>query len=479
MKQISWEKILYLAPLLLLVIFSYLWRNYQLDDALIYLRYIKNFQGDFGLVYNPGDKFNGLTSPLFSYLMVLLSFATQQLLLLSLIFSAIFLFLASLIGAQLFAKTGLGKIFSACAILSFAYFYSTFGMESSLFLFLIAWSLYLYKNNSPFLLIPLALLLITRIEGIFLIIPILISCCASNKKVFTPSYISLGLLIVLFPFLFNKIYYGDFLAHTGSAKIGQGKSGYWGYGWIFFHINYFIKAFFSGSHVAVFSFSLTSIIGAFLLLKDKAALIAIIFFFSLLAFYGFLNIPNYHWYYAPFFFFCVLFSSFAIEWVCLKIQLLQFGILKVICYLVLASSVGWFFLQTAPFTGGGRNESYAQIGTWINLNTAKTSSLASVEVGTIGWYSDRFIIDILGLTNKFNATFIGNKDVYSWLTKYQPDYILLHNPPWIHEEGASALQKNKAYEVVEEFNFPGYILLKKANNISDIEIIDLATKLKK
>ena len=66
MKKIGYSTLLFLAPILLASYFGYLWREYQLDDALIYLRYIKNFQEGHGLVYNPGERFNGLTSPFFT-----------------------------------------------------------------------------------------------------------------------------------------------------------------------------------------------------------------------------------------------------------------------------------------------------------------------------------------------------------------------------------------------------------------------------
>ena len=42
-----------------------LW-DWELDDALIYARYIDNFTKGNGLVFNPGIKVNGLTSPLFA-----------------------------------------------------------------------------------------------------------------------------------------------------------------------------------------------------------------------------------------------------------------------------------------------------------------------------------------------------------------------------------------------------------------------------
>src|SRR5690554_6720800 len=60
----------YLIPLLGIAVFTWLSRNHQVDDALIYLRYVRNVIEGNGLTYNPGEKFNGLTSPLHTYLMI-------------------------------------------------------------------------------------------------------------------------------------------------------------------------------------------------------------------------------------------------------------------------------------------------------------------------------------------------------------------------------------------------------------------------
>ena len=50
-------------PMIIVGFFSYLARNYQFDDALIYLRYIKNFQAGFGLTFNP-EAYDALRVPI-------------------------------------------------------------------------------------------------------------------------------------------------------------------------------------------------------------------------------------------------------------------------------------------------------------------------------------------------------------------------------------------------------------------------------
>ncbi|MBL0011441.1 MAG: hypothetical protein IPP22_11535 [Nitrosomonas sp.] len=129
--------------------------------------------------------------------------------------------------------------------------------------------------------------------------------------------------------------------------------------------------------------------------------------------------------------------------------------------------------------GQGRHEDYASIGSWLKENTNINSSVAMVEIGTVGWYADRYIIDILGLTNKYNADYIADSDVVSWLSKYQPDYILRHEPRWVHEGATEYLEREGIYTSVSSFNFPGYVLLENSGKYTDAQISEIPSVIKK
>jgi hypothetical protein len=96
----------------------------------------------------------------------------------------------------------------------------------------------------------------------------------------------------------------------------------------------------------------------------------------------------------------------------------------------------------------------------LNQHTAENAKIAAVEIGTIGWYSDRHIIDILGLVNPLNARFIGERRFEEWLNHYSPDYILIHDPLWPHEAGAVAARDAGRFAPDPRFTFAGYGLLR-------------------
>lgn len=470
----SWQ--LMLAPILVVAYFSFLWRNFQMDDALIYLRYIKNFQQGHGLVYNPGEKFNGLTSPLFTYVILASSFLTRNLQYLTIAISAVFMAAATVVAGIIFSSNRWEAVFTSIAIASFGYFYTTYGMETPLFLLLIAVSLYLYRVDSRYFVIALALLVITRNEGIFLAVPMVIDYVLRNKKLPELGPMIAAIIVFLLPFAFNYFYYGNFLPATGDAKIGQGRSGFWGQGWIFFNLDYLIDTTFSYNRFVALGFALLAAYGIFSLAKDRVAIVALAFFILLLTFYGGLNIPNYHWYYAPFIFLMVIFASRGV-WR-LSSPLLAKGWLhdRGFLFLCLAASIVFTFTKVAFVEPWQRQEAYAKIGEWIKQNTATNATVGLVEIGTVGWYSDRHIIDILGLVNKYNATFIGKKDLYGWLSHYQPDYILRRNPRSVHEESTETLENEGVYAAVSGFDFPGYVLLSKSGKFTDQQISEIPAK---
>jgi arabinofuranosyltransferase len=461
-------------------ILSYSWKDYQLDDAYIYLRYIKNYVNGFGLVYNPGEKYNALTSPFYTYLLALISLFIKDLNFLVSVQSFIFIFFSSILFSKIFFKDNiLGKVFMSCSLSSFSLLYYCLGMETGVYIFLIALSILFFQNKNQYMFICLALLVGVRTEGILLGVVLVVSWLLHTKKLPSLSILVLSFSLFLFPFIFNYFYYGQMVPHSATAKLYHAKSGNWP---SFLEVKYLFNSFFKNNFLALFFLSGTSFLGFVSTFKSNSLNLKILFYLIFLfLFYNTNNIPNYHWYYAPFFYFFLIFSSVGVVFLIENSK--DFFPGKASLFISLLNLLGTFYSlksYTIYKKDKGIHEAYFNYGNWFKENTDPKSSIASCEIGIIGYFSNRRIIDILGLTNPYNAELIGKNDYLSWLTFYQPDYILVHNPVWKFEKGVNLLNEYGLYEKITPLDYKDLDLYKKccSHNVDSVnqQIVSVVTE---
>jgi len=465
-----WRFFLYLLSCLPLFYLAWVNRNYQLDDALIYLRYIRNFLNGEGLVYNLGAYFNGLTSPLYSYLIILAGVLVNNLQTANILSAAIFHASALIIFTEVFFIQQSLTIRCLFIFLAgtFPYFFLVYGMETPLFMLMIGLCVYCYRKEQYFWLgVFSGFLILTRVEGVFLVVVLLVGYLLRHRRLPTYKYFIVPLCLVSANLIFNRLYYGAYLPATGSAKIWQGQSGLWGEGWLFLQVGYLFGWVFSSSYLYLFTVTILSLLGFINSIwipgNREIHCIAAAFLVGYSCFFIFLNIPNYHWYYAPYFMFALVYCTEGILFLANRLS----RILRDRWLWAARSSIV-LLVATLIYWGSsvaGINRSsftpYKNIGIWLSQNTEKDAKVALVEIGTIGWYSHRYIVDILGLVNPLNARFIGEKKFEEWLNHYSPDYILIHDPPWPHEVGAGKARGAGRFERDLRFNFAGYELLKR------------------
>ena len=143
----------------------------------------------------------------------------------------------------------------------------------------------------------------------------------------------------------------------------------------------------------------------------------------MLCFYVGFNIPNYHWYYAPFLFFLGLYASVPMvtrRWAEMVLMAM------IVVQLVMAAR-----MTRVPDV---RTENYRTLSQWLDRNATPTATVESCEIGEMGWASHRKVIDVLGLTTPKNAEHLAHRDVASWLEEDRPDYIVVHERPFLFEE---------------------------------------------
>jgi arabinofuranosyltransferase len=395
-------------------------RHFELDDALIYARYVRNALNGQGLVFNPGERVNALTSPLLAVLLLATSWLMHgNVLLAEITLSAIFLAGACILAEDIAPWSGV-------LIASVSYFYFCYGMETPLFLFLITLTYTLYRKGKLDM-VPTAALLtfFTRFEG-GLLAAVIAYDLWRNRRFPRPRAFLLPALLVAAYLAFNFYFYGKLLPASAAAKFGQGFSGLWGR-WprAFLHVKPVVQIF---QHT-IYLLPLAFVLGILGVRSQRSILINRIllpFLVCLLAFYVLFNIPNYHWYDAPFLFFLLIYAVIGLPQTKPAYVLLA-------CVVVQCTVAGVLDLR-----GQGANANYVAVARWVDAHSSPGAKIATVETGTIGWYSDRYVDDILGLTNPKNAGQLRKRDFYSWLQQDKPDFVVMHKSPAFGEMAAAA-----------------------------------------
>ena len=268
-------------------VLTYLNRNFRFDDALIYFRYIENFINGSGLVYNIGEKFNGLTSPLYIYLSILISSITREVVTTQLILNGILLAAAGITLIYIFDEMEMrtAGFISSVMIVTAKYFYQVFGMETNLFIFLSLLTIFFYLKENYFALsFSSAFLLLTRGEGLFLILIIFLFLYKEHKDKLKFSLLIPAITLLALNSAFNFLYYGNILPQTLFAKIYQGESGFWDNASFILGIEYLFKMFNKQQYYIVCLYIFAGI-GLIKFYSSKFIMILLLYTLSITVFY--------------------------------------------------------------------------------------------------------------------------------------------------------------------------------------------------
>lgn len=452
------SKILFCLLIILLnIYFIYLARSFLLDDALIYYRYIRNLFDGYGLVYNIGEYYNALTSPLYTFISVVfaaifIDIEFSQLILYFILTCSIQYFLYSIFQEYI---SGNFSILIPLFYLSHIFFYYTIGLETSLLVLLIIVSIYFLKNKKDdYLLISLSLLFITRFDSAIFIATIIVFRVLEKRNISLKIRTYLFASIIIFaPFIFNYLYYGQPLPGSIFAKMYHAESGLWHH---FGMIPYHLGMIFFGNPIFMIFIIFISIFSLILNWDIKELRILSIFVFLYTVILIFKNIPNYHWYYAP---------NYLLITILLFLGFLRnknTNISDKFKFTLVLLFLSFTFFKTHQKLPDFRpNNDYYLIAHWVKNNTPEGSSLAASEIGVLGYFSNRKIIDLVGLVNEGIAETLVSKEYNRIYEKFKPDYVLIHKTPFTNQ--AEILNQVKRGEYILEAEFINEIDGKKLN----------------
>jgi hypothetical protein len=428
------------------------------DDALIVLRYAHNLLDGHGWTYNFDTAVNATTSPLHVLVVTALGACLAGDLLLALPLA----FLLPLMAAVVVAYGALrphGRVPAAMAGLLLAVaprIYSTMGMESTLFVAcaLGACAMAARQRHLGAGLLAGAAVLARPDAGLLagMLALVALRCGWRHALRFTAA----ATAVVLPWIVFATMKFGSPVPNTMAIKLAQRR--------LFEDPPIFLngawrelakvdeRAIGVGPHAVLALFVIAGAVLAWRARQHVA--IALFTTFAALQFaaYAWLDLPPYHWYYAPALCAGALAIAvlFATAWQTQRPLPMLAGLL-----------VATTFVATtmpdliAPETS---RQHYRDAAAWLAQNTPIDASIATGDIGIVGFHTlPRTIIDIQGLATPDAADAIARGDTGWWFDRYRPGYVLVHDPPCADFE-APVLERadfRAAYRLVEGTRLKG------------------------
>lgn len=433
--------------------------GFPLDDPWIHLTFAKNLvdYGSFSYFKNEIVT-SGSTSPIYTLVLSVLFLISSNEYIISYLIGILFNILTVLIFSKLVSlHFGEQKALTLASILIIAVqpklnLISVSGMETTMFIFLIVAGVYFYKTaNKVMLGIFLGLLIWCRPDGFVLWLAILIDYLISNnskirndvglaektferKDFFIAVLIAIGLAIVYF--LFNYALSGDILPNTYKAKIEYYQHNLRENFLRNDVLIYFSNAEFIAIVLPFIVVSLIILIKIFKKQKDQF-LIYFLFTFGLITTY-YIQLPFAHRfgrYLMPVIPFYILVSVYGLkltaEFAARKLNstgaanllFILFFVLTIILSLVHLKKNSNEFAELCKY----HNERHVAAGLWIKNNTPEDAIIAAHDIGAIGFYGNRKVIDMVGLVTPEVIHHLNDKNFSIFIE----DYLLKNNVNYI------------------------------------------------
>lgn len=415
------------------------------DDPFITYRYARNLRQGLGMVYNPGERVLSTTTPGFTLLLAGLSYLWSDL-----------RHLANLLGVISIAAGGaglwvLGRTWKSpwlawAGLLLYPtipLLVNTLGSETPLYLALGIWTYVLYhrgRYHAAVLLAALTILL--RSDGILIPLLLLVHYLWQHRtRLLEPAFwkqqpwwsVILALLLLAGWHTFAWLYFGAPLPVTLAAKQQQGAmlistpfaAGFLRVaGWYAKHWHYWVEALlvFAGIVMAV--------------RKVNSALAFLSWAGLYFLAYSLLGVSTYFWYYTPLVPGWVVAVGLGLAWwanvpVWKRILPTRFWQMLPAALLLTGLVAGQLYhLDRERQHPDLRYGIYRAVGEWIAENTPEDAQVGVLEVGIIGFYSQRPMVDFAGLIQPEVAEQLTVEATYEdaalWaVAEYQPEVIVL------------------------------------------------------
>ncbi len=413
------------------------------EDALITFRYVENLINGYGFVYNIGEHVLGTSTPLYTIFIAFLGvlglpFVEAGRILNILADSLVTLLLYRILSEKGYSLTGLlvGLLYTLSA---HNIFWSASGMETGLYVFFIILSFYLYlKHFSKWASFTATLCVLTRIDGVILLVILGIDKLFRHRKFpWKEAFIS---CITFAPWgIFSILYFGSPIPNSATVKISFYKNFFY-YAPTKSIINYLLtlsSSMANKTHVVKILFIFVVLGVIFIIVHSREMWIIPGY---VLAYLGAMIAGDallFPWYFsslnAPYFLLIGLGIFFS--WQILNQLNQQWYYFKKISH-VFIFAISLIILGSfihAVFQAHEKGQRYTlrtrqslkAVGIWLNENTDENTIICAGDIGSIGFYSKRPILDYVGLVSPQVIPYNNRLDRTGIIQDFQPTYFII------------------------------------------------------
>ena len=444
------------------------------DDAFVTFRYAQNLAAGHGFAYNPGSAVLSTTAPLYALILAAGGLLWPDLPALANTLSALAIWSGAALVFVLGRREGTPWVGALAALLFVIQplLWLSLGLETSVFLALALGGIVTYRSGHLYWAATLlALATLTRGDGLILTAVIAAdyalrwlssrrSAPAKATKVWRGARSLWALapagvyLLVLLPLaLWLTVQFGSPLPATLGAKVSQSELGVTGF---YPHTSYLQGlAILIRARLAQSPFYLLfvpAVLAGLVTMWWRGAWVRLMVAWGAaqLAGYAVLGVTPYYWYYAPLVPALVCTSALgavgSTRWLAQLRPMRQRAgraVALILGGLWAASLVTAYLISGSAMVQGldgplpppedpvskvlpeAKVEIYRQAGQWLRENTPEAALVGVTEVGVMGYYAGRPMVDFLGLLEPEVAGALARGDLYWALLRYQPDYLAL------------------------------------------------------
>ena len=428
-------------------LFLFLSLSYTMDDAFITYRYARNIADGEGFVYNPGERVQGTSTPLFTLLLAgsagivgsdhiptasrIIAFIADVISL-----GILWRLLSAVSGPARFVTCALFAMYPKIVLVSIS------GMETPLVvsLLLLSYLLLFEQKRTGSTFLVFGLLLLCRIDGIIWVLVCLWR--AGWERIKGSPWSALGGVSIPVAWLiFSQLYFGSWLPHSLVAKSVSYTHEFPWFDPVRVLVGYFPFEGLKGQSSVVQSIAVCMLLVPVFIelirsvrLQSTLAVFPMFFVaYNLVFSLGRTIVVD--WYYFPgyiAYFVCVgsmtgrIFAN-----VGQKSGMMRSGLAtSLVTLLAVLLGVGasrWSRSLTSLYV-----HQNAALGTWLKTHASRSAQVLVEPIGYIGWISEAYIHDYIGLTSP-SVISVRRKHPGSdaWFLEYvqerRPDYIVLRN----------------------------------------------------